>query len=218
MALSFPLATADLVDLMMVDTVTRDLVDFQELSGLGGGETLARDLAPRLWQAECSTPALDADDIEALRSRFLTLDGAIQSFYLYDPRRPYPVTDPTGALLASSSVTISSIAANRKEITFAGLPADFHLPMNTRFSVTALDPSRTAYIQLAAAVTANGSGVAGPVEVRPHLRPWLVAGQPVTLRKPVVKVKLVPRSLAAVPVTRVTSRLRFSARQTLAAG
>ncbi|MBN9333856.1 hypothetical protein [Devosia sp.] len=218
MALTFPLAPSDLVDLMLIETVTWTLGEDQELSGLGSGEVLARDLGPRLWAGDASTGALDVDSIEALRGRFHTLDGAIQSFYLYDPQHPFPSTDPTGAILLGSNVTISNIAANRKEISFAGLPAGFALPMDARFSVTALNPSRTALIQLAAPITANGGGFAGPVEVRPHLRPWLAAGQTVQLRKPVAKVKLVPKSLSVVPVSGVTARLRFSFRQTLAAG
>jgi hypothetical protein len=40
----------------------------------------------------------------------------------------------------------------------------------------------------------------------------------VTLLYPVAKVKLVPRSLSVDQVTSVLHRLRFTARQTLAAG
>lgn len=217
MALTMPLSQENLADLMMVETVTWTLGEDQELSGTGDGETLAADLGPRLWSAECSTIAADIETIEALRGRFNALDGAIQSFYLHDPRRPYPATDPTGALLAGATVTIQSIEANRKELTLTGLPSGFELPQGTMLSVAG-PTSRTALLQLAAPVIANGGGVAGPVELRPHLRPWALAGQALTLLKPVAKVKLVPRSLSVVQVTSVTHRLRFSARQTLAAG
>jgi len=217
-ALTFPLATEDLVELMMVETVTWSLSETQEFSGLGSGEWIARDLAPRLWAADIASVVMDVDSTEALRARFNALDGAIQSFYLYDPRRPGPATDPAGTILAGAAVTLSVIADNRKEITLAGVPAGLLLPAGTRLSVTAGNPSRTAYLQLVASVTAGGGGLAGPVEVRPHLRPWLVTGQPVRLVKPVAKVKLVPKSLAVTPVGTVLARLRASVRQTLAAG
>lgn len=217
-ALAFPLAAADLADLMMVETATWTLSESQELSEFGDGEPLAHDLGPRLWNVECSSVAADIDTIEGLRATFNTLDGAIQSFYLYDPRRPYPSTDPNGALLAAATVTIKSIEANRKELSLEGLPADFVLPKSTFLSVTAGDPSRTALLQLAAAVTADGDGETGPVELRPHLRSWIAAEAAVTLLKPVAKVKLLPKSVSVVHVTGVTYRLRFSARQTLAAG
>lgn len=218
MALAFPLSRVDLADHLLVETVTWNLGEDQELSSLGTGETLAADIGPRLWTAECSTIAADIDTIEGLRARFNALDGAIQSFYLYDPRRPNPATDPTGTLLAAAEVTIQSIEANRKELTLEGLPADFVLPQGTLLSVTAGAPSRTALLQLVSTVAADEEGIAGPVELRPHLRPWIAASQPVTLLKPVAKVKLLPRSLSVVQVTAVTHRLRFSARQTLAAG
>lgn len=221
MVLAFPLSLANLNDLLPIETVTWSLGEDQELSSTGDGEILAADLGPRLWQADCSTIAADIDTIEGLRARFNTLDGAIQSFYLSDPRRPYPATDPTGTLLAAAEVTIASIEANRKELTFAGLPAEFVLPRGTMLSVTAGDPSRTALLQLAADVTAvagEDETTAGPVELRPHLRPWVDVDQAVTLLKPVAKMKLVPKSLTVVQVSPVTHQLRFTARQTLAAG
>jgi hypothetical protein len=218
MAATFPLAAADLVDRMMVEAVEWQLVDNQELSGTGAGEWIAALLGPALWQADVSSVEADFETIERLRARFLLLDGAIQNFMLYDPARPGPATDPAGAALDGETVTIESIEANRKELSLAGLPADMALPEGTRLSVSAGSPARTFLGVLAADVAADSEGDAGPVEVRPHLRPWLAAGQTVTLWKPAAKVKLVTGSLKVTQVTSVTSRLRFSARQTLAAG
>ena len=114
-------------------------------------------------------------------------------------------------------MTIASIESDRKRLSFAGLPADFTIPAGTRFSVTSGSPSRTYLGQLAADVTADDEGETDAVEVRPHLRPWLAAEQTVQLLKPVAKVKIVPNSLGVTQVTSVTHRLRFTARQTLAA-
>lgn len=218
MAASWPIPADDLIATMLVDTVDWNLEDNQELSGTGGGEWIAAGLAPPLWGAVISSVAADDESIERLRARWLLLDGAIGSFYLYDPKRPGPATDPAGTLLASATVTIDSVESNRKELSLAGLPADLVLPEGTRLSVTAGSPSRTFLGVLGAETQADGSGDAGPVEVRPHLRPWMAAGQTVTLWKPVAKCKLVPNSLRVTQVTSVTSRLRLEARQTLSAG
>lgn len=217
-AMTFPMQPADLVDRMMVDTVQWSLREYQEQSGTAGGEWIAADLGPRLWEAEVSTVMADIDTIEALRARFNLLDGAINSFYLYDPRRPNPSTDPAGTLLASAEVEIGAIEANRKELSLAGLPAGFTLTEGTMFSVTAGSPSRTFLGQIAASVTANGGGDTPAVEFRPHLRHWVTSGMGVRLLKPVAKVKAVAGSASVVQVTSVTHRLRFSARQTLGAG
>lgn len=218
MAASWPIAADALIGTMLVETVDWNPDENQELSGTGGGEWIAAGLAPPLWSAVVSSVAVDTETIERLRARWLLLDGAMGSFYLYDPKRPGPSTDPDGTLLASATVTIDAIETNRKELSLAGLPADLVLPEGTRLSVTAGSPSRTWLGVLGADVEADGSGDAGPVEVRPHLRPWMAAGQTVTLWKPVAKCKLVPNSLRVTQVTSVTSRLRLEARQTLSAG
>jgi hypothetical protein len=216
--MTFPMTTADLTDLMMVQTVHWQLRAYQELSSTAGGEWIAADLGPQLWEAEVSTVEADLETIERLRARFNLLDGAIRSFYLYDPARPNPATDPMGTLLAEAEVTIDTIEANRKEVSFAGLPAGFTLPEGAWFSVTAGAPARTFLGQLAADISANGDGETGPVEFRPHMRSWVANGQAVRLLKPVAKVKIVAGALSVAQVTSVTHRLRFSARQTLAAG
>lgn len=211
-AFAFPLARQNLADLLMLETVVWQLRYFQELGGLAGGEWVARDLAPTVWDADCSTVAGDEQMIEELAGRFNVIEGSIESFYLYNPSRR-----PVSVGLAAAGVTISSIADNRKEITLAGVPPGELLRTGAMLSVTAGSPARTALFQLAAAATA-GATLAGPVEVRPHLRPWLVAGQSVQLVRPVAKVKLLSGSLTKVQVSSVLWRLRFTARQTLAAG
>jgi hypothetical protein len=79
-------------------------------------------------------------------------------------------------------------------------------------------PSRRALLQAAEGATANGSGVTGEFEVRPQLRPGITAGLAVALKKPAAKVKIVSGSVRIETVTTLLSQLRFTARQTLAAG
>jgi hypothetical protein len=79
-------------------------------------------------------------------------------------------------------------------------------------------PSRRALVQAAEGATANGFGVTSEFEVRPQLRPGITTGLTVTLKKPAAKVKIVPGSLRIETVTTLLSQLRFTARQTLAAG
>ena len=218
MALTLPLATADLVDLLRIRDVAWNLMDQEEVSGLGSGEGLTADLGPKLWEGECTTVDIRTADLEKWKARFHILDGSNNAFYLYNPSVAYPETDPDGTALAGASVTVLAIEANRKEMSLAGLPAGFVVPWGAYASITGGSPSRTALVHLAADATADGTGETGNVEFRPHLRSWITAGMAVTLIKPVAKVKLVPRSLRSESVGQSTSRLRFTARQTLAAG
>lgn len=216
MALSFPIPPAALIDLLAVDTIAWNLTPQQEYSGLGSGEGLAHDLAPALWEGDCSTVARPHREIERMRARFLALDGSIGSFLLYGRNTMFPATDPDGTLLGGAAVRVGTVAANRKELSFAGLPAGYRLSWGDFVSIV-YGGSRYALVQLLADAVADGSGSTGMVEVRPHLRPGIGSDAPVSLVRPSAKVKLVPGSLWVETVTHWSSRLRFSARQTLSA-
>jgi hypothetical protein len=115
-------------------------------------------------------------------------------------------------------VVIASINANRKALTLSGLPAGYVITMGDYLHVDYGTPSRRALLQASEGATANGSGVTGEFEVRPHLRPGIATALAVTLKKPAAKVKIVPGSVRIETVTTLLSQLRFTARQTLAAG
>lgn len=218
MALSFPLTLPNLVDLLMIESVTWNLNYQQEYSGLGSGEGLSHDLGPALWEGDVATAQFPHAEVEKWRARFNLLDGSNNSFMLYNPAAMYPETDPQGTILAGRTITITVINGNRKEVALAGFPAGFVVPWGTYAQITAGSPSRVALIQFADTKSATSGGGVDFNECRPHLRPWIAAGAAVTLIKPSAKVKLVPGSLRVETAGALHSRLRFSARQTLAAG
>jgi hypothetical protein len=225
MVFAFPLTPPNLIDLFATGTgenaiasVSWNLIFQQEFSGLGTGEGLAHDLGPALWEAQVETHPFYTREVEKWRARFLGLDGSSQSFMLYNPAAKYPETDPNGAILAGATITIGSVGSNRKEMALSGLPAGFEVPWGAYAQITAGSPSRVALVQFLESKTATGLGNTSAIELRPHLRPWVAAGASVQLLKPAAKVKLVPNSLRVETAGALTSRLRFTARQTLAAG
>lgn len=218
MTLATPIAASDLADILKIETVTWTLVHQQQHSSMGSGEVLSSDLGPALYEAEVATIPLPHVATEKARSRLLALDGSIQSFMLYNPAADFPETDPQGTALEGHSLTILSVGTNRKEFAIAGLPAGFHVPWGAYCQIEAGTPSRVALVQFVEGKSASPSGNTSAIECRPHLRPWISAGAVVQLVKPAAKVKLVPRSLRVEQVGALHSRLRFTARQTLAAG
>ncbi len=218
MAFTFPLSLPNLVDLLPIESVTWNLVYQQEYSGLGSGEGLSHDLAPPLWEGDVATAQFYHADVEKWRARFLTLDGSNNSFMLYNPAAKYPDTDPQGSALTGATVTVLAVGANRKELSLAGLPAGLEVPWGAYAQIAGGSPSRVALVQFAESKTASGLGNTSAIECRPHLRPWVSAGMAVSLIKPGAKVKLMPNSLRIETVGALHSRLRFTARQTLAAG
>jgi hypothetical protein len=215
--LSFPLALADLADLLPIAAVAWTEARQEAVSALGSGEWLTHELGPPLHEAEVRTARLPHARAEQLRARLRAVDGGAR-FYLSNPTMLYPQADPGGTILGSASVVIASINANRRALTLSGLPAGYVITMGDYLHVDYGTPSRRALLQAAEAATANGSGVTAEFEVRPQLRPGITAGLAVTLKKPAAKVKIVPGSLRIETVTTLLSQLRFTARQTLAAG
>jgi hypothetical protein len=217
MTLLFPLALADLADLLPIAAVAWNEARQDAISALGSGEWLTHELGPPLHEAEVRTARLPHARAEQLRARLRALDGGAH-FYLGNPTMRYPQVDPAGTILGSASVAITSINANRRALTLSGLPASYVITMGDYLHVDYGTPSRRALLQAAEAATASGSGVTGEFEVRPHLRPGITAGLAVALKKPAAKVKIVPGSVRLETVTTLLAQLRFTARQTLAAG
>jgi hypothetical protein len=217
MSLSFPLALADLADLLPVAAVAWNELRQDATSALGSGEWLTHELGPPLHEAEVRTARMPHARAEQLRARLRTVNGGAH-FYLCNPTMLYPQADPGGAVLGSASVVIASINANRRALALSGLPAGYVITMGDYLHVDYDAPPRRALLQAAEGATANGSGVTPEFDVRPHLRPGITAALAVSLKKPAAKVKIVPGSVRIETVTTLLSQLRFTARQTLAAG
>lgn len=216
MALTFPLSLSDLADLLPIEAAPWNLVRQQEFSGLGTGEGLAHDLGPPLWEAEVSTGPMYHDDAYAAHARLNSLMGSINTLYLHNPAKPGPRYDQTGAILGASNATISFIGANRKTLRISGVPVSYRIAIGDLFAVD-YGAGRRALIQAVENSTASAGGVLPEFEVTPHLRSGITTTLAVQFIRPAAKVKLVPNSLRIENSGALHSRLRFTARQTLAA-
>lgn len=217
MTLSFPLTVAQLADLLPIVQVTWIPRWQQEGSNLGAGETVSKDLGPRLWEADIALKSLGAIEVRALKARIEALDGMLNTFYLYDPLSAYPTNDPTGAILGASTVTVKSVGVDNKSLALQGLPVGYQLS-NDMLALDYLSPARRALLRMDGTATADVAGETAEFEVRPHLRPGIAAGDAVYLVKPAAKVKLVKDGLTYEPANGNRTRIRLRARQTLQAG
>ncbi|HEV7345466.1 MAG TPA: hypothetical protein VGN60_07520 [Devosia sp.] len=218
MAATFPIAQADLGDILPVQSVVWELTRQQELTGLGSGEALAADLAPSLWMGEVSLRPLLHTDARAMAARIDMLDGAIHAFYLANPLGWYPKMDPHSTIYGASAPVLATIAANRKEVAISGLPAGYKLSAGDMFAVDYGSPSRRGLYRLGADVAASGAGLTALVEVRPHLRPGVTEALSVTFARPAAKVKMVAGTVSQQMHSANRTRISFRVIQTLAAG
>ena len=161
----------------------------------GAGEVLVADLGPKLWKGDVTLDKMRHEDAAEIQALIEALDGSINTFNLYDPRKKYPRADPRGVLLGSATPVISAVLSSNKEFSISGLPAGYVLSAGdfSAFNYGS-NPLRRAFHRIVNTVVANASGVASSIEVRPHFRPGIVTGLQVTLIKPSARVKIVPES------------------------
>jgi hypothetical protein len=212
------LAITDLADLLPITSGIWEPIYSQEVSGTGAGEMLAADLGPMLWGATVETGPMYLDEAKQLRARILLLNGSIGTFYFWSPEAKGPQSDPKGVILDEAEVTIESVGADKHSLAFTGLPANYALTIGDMLHVDYGSPSRRALFALVENGEASSEGVTAELDVRPHIRPGILAGATVTLIKPAAKVKIMPDTLSIVNQGGLHASVRFTVRQTLQAG
>lgn len=217
MALAFPLLQTEFSDLLRVRTVSWSLMWRQEMSE-AAGETLAADLGPPLWEAAIETAPMPHAEADQLAAVVDALDGALQTFYLTNPKRPFPQSDPDGSILGAADVEILTVGADNKSLALEGLPNGYAITRGDMLAVDYGSPARRALFRFVGSGNASSGGETAELEVRPHIRPGLIAGAQAYLAKPAPKMVMVAGSVDVEQVTMLHSLLRFTARQTLRAG
>ncbi len=206
MALVFPLSLNTFAEKLKIQSVVWRLERYDELSGLGSGEMLAAQLAPPRIMGDVEIAPMYHSDAAQVQALVESLDGAINSFYLYAPQSRYPQSDPTGAGLSDAVPLIHSLGSNNKSLRVKDLPPGYRLTAGDYLAFDyGSNPERRAFHRIVESVTANSGGATTLFEVRPHLRPGVAVDLNVILIKPSAKVFIVPGSFnpgkAAGPVT-----------------
>lgn len=196
MALSYPLATALMMDILPIEKFTLDLPETVEMSRTAGGAILTADIGDRLWQGTVELGPMQRNETQPVMARINLLRPGGRSFLAFDPSRPRPLLDPTGALLGAAVPVLHTIATDGREIRIGGLPAGYGLSPGDRLSWTyGTNPTRYAFHEIAIGGTADGAGVTGLMEVSPVVPEGAVTGATVRLVRPLLKARIVPASV-----------------------
>lgn len=215
---AFPLSVATFAAQLHIASAPFVLEPQQELSGLGSGELLTADLGPALYEAPVTTAARPNAVAGQLMALIESMGGAKFPFYLYDPMRPYPQSDPTGAILAASTPTIHTIDAGRRAMRITGLPAGYVITIGDYIAIDYGDPARRALVRALETAPASGAGLTPLFALSTALRSGIVTGTAVMLKLPAAKVKIVPKTISLQPVDILNAVISFRVRQTLQAG
>jgi hypothetical protein len=206
--------TTDLMESLRIDNSSFMPLWRQELSRQAGGTPRVADLGPELWIAKLTSSLMldaEAEQSEALVEQ---MRGSLDTFYVWNPKKPYPRADLTGAILGASTVTIFALDGDNKRLRLAGLPVGYVI---TRGDMMAFDhgttPVHRCLHRFVAPAVADGSGRIALTEVAPHIRPGATTGLAVSLKKPAAEMMIVPGSYNTQSVRRGISAITLTAVQ-----
>ena len=186
----------------------------QEFSRQAGGSPRVADLGPEIWTAKIqSTVMLHADAIDAA-ALVDQMRGSLDTFYVWDPRRPYPRLDPGGVLLGGSAVTIYDLGTDNKSLRLAGLPVGYVISRGDKLAWDqGTSPVRRCLHEFVAGAVADSLGRIAFTEVAPHIRSGASTGLAVMLKRPAAEMMIMPGSYDFPPSGPTTSTLSFTAIQ-----
>lgn len=187
--LTYPYSLAFLADLLDIDSVTFDIERNDSVSGQGTGQIIGVELAPPLWYAEVSLNPAYLHEGEILAAKMRALRGVMGTFYLTDPRKQYPMEDPTGSILGASDILITAKGANNNTLSLDGFPVGYKLTPGDKFCVP-YSGGGLFFGEFSNYATANGLGEISAVPVFPHIPLAVTVGSELTLAKPFVKMAL----------------------------
>lgn len=199
MAITFPIAVDSIFEKLRIGSIQFTLPDAMQQSQSAGGEVFTARVGTRLWRGNVSL-AVDYDaDLIAMEAKLSILREPGASFLVYDPRKKFPIDDPTGSVLASSysggkSPKIAAIR-NNAELKINGLPVGYHPRPGDMLSFAyGSNPIRYALHQITYGGIADGTGVTDYMDVTPAIRPGATVGLRVELLKPFCKAVIIPNS------------------------
>lgn len=182
------LSLAEVFDLLPIAGVDWDREDNNEYSGQGSGVGWEAELGPSLWVADMTFDASATAELKQVNALLRWLRATKQPFLLCDPTAVFPAADPSGLLLGSANVTLRAIG-NRFVAPLQGLPAGYVLTPGDKMQIPYF--GKHAFVEVARPVVAGANGQAD-VPVSPNLPLPVVAGMPVTLKRPACPVFIIP--------------------------
>lgn len=213
---TFPLPLDQFFDGLPIQSVNFDLPEMLASSQTGGGEILTADLGDRLWRADVVLAPQYYYEMETIKAKLHMLRYAARTLIVHQMPIIAPSYDRDGVILGASTVTLTNVAGNNREITLSGLPADYVLTTGDGFSFQyGANPVRYAFHQIVQGGTASSGGVA-TVEVVPFIQPGATLPLAVQLIKPIFKAVIIPGSFdPGESRGKFTTGAKFSVMQTL---
>jgi hypothetical protein len=204
--------STEIMDMLPISDVAFTLNWQQEMSQQGGGTPRVADIGEELWLAEIGCSVLTANEARDCEAAIDDLRGAIGTFYLHNPRFPFPRSDPGGQILGASAVTIFALGVDNKSLRLGGLPVGYVISRGDFFHFDTGGTHRCLH-RFTTGGVADGAGRTPLLGVTPHIRVGASTGLSVTLKRPAAEVFILPGTFKARSTKPTLGNLFFSAMQ-----
>lgn len=204
--------STDLMNILPISDVAFTLQWQQEVSPQGGGTPRVADTGEELWLAEIGCGVLTADEARDCEAAIDDLRGSIGTFFLHNPRFPFPRSDWNGAILGASAVTIFALGGDNKSLRLGGLPVGYQISRGDYFHFDTGGTHRCLH-RFTAGGAADGAGRTPMLGVVPHIRAGAATGLSVSLKRPAAEMFILPSTFKPRSTKPTLGSLTFTALQ-----
>lgn len=214
MAVTYPIGLAEYFAGLATVSVRFSLGEAREVLQTGGGDIISQDNGPRLWGGAVSVRPQSNIAMRRFQARTEALLQAGRTFSVSPMGGP--ASDPDGAILGASSVTIS-VAPDASTLVLSGLPAGYELSQGDYLSFAYVNGiTRNGLYQVGEDAVADAGGSI-TLSMTSFLRNYgALGGESVLLVDPVCKAVILPGSYKApMQMAGLSKGFSFEWRQTL---
>lgn len=192
-SLTFPLSLATFWNVLRLEQVSFNLGEAIQMNQTRGGEIVTAKLGNRLWSGTASLVPSATGAGDAVRALMDLIAQPGASFHAYDPRRIRP---QAGWGQGANTVTVHSVATDRREITIAGNLLGNEIRAGDHLSII-YGVGRLYYGRVVRGASfVAGTPVTAQIEVVPVLPIEVTVDDVVRLSFPYLKAVYVPGSFS----------------------
>lgn len=190
-----------------------------EMAETGGGAVLTRELRPPLWTLDARSRLLRPNDLSRWQATVEALENGKRQVVGFDRNRYYPINYPngswpTGVAFDGHTSRILTVGADNKSMSLDSLPAGYEGSVGDMLAWQ-YNTTQQALHRVMEDFTANGSGVTGVFEVRPHIRPTATVTTVAHVKRPACLMVIIPGTISVDIDDLGWGTVNFQAQQTL---
>lgn len=166
-----------------------------------------------LWRCHLTSVPIRHSESSAIEALLDALDGVIGSFYVYNPKKPYPLRDPQGNILGVAPWIAQVDTHTTDTIVIKNLPPGYVVSAGDFFQIDYGNPSKRHLFRAVNGGIADNTFKTPPIKVRPFIPGTIPRHQLINFYKPSAEMALVPNSVRTTQLDVLYDVIEFEAIQ-----